>query len=273
MAANLTESNRLLEEGKSALEVRVQERTQDLEIANHQLVSAQEQLVKSTTLAAIGELTAGIAHDLRNPLGAIKNAAYMLRKGMVSNGVIEADPRFDKYIEIINKQVGRSSDSITELMNFTRLEETNLVETDLGEVLDLALETMIKNDNITILRNIDENVKPVMADGEQLQRVMLNLANNAQDAMPDGGQLAITAKNVNNHVEIIFTDTGEGISEENLGKIFDPLFTTKIKGTGLGLAVCQGIIERHGGTIHARRNVEPSGGVTFEVRIPATELT
>ena len=96
----------------------------------------------------------------------------------------------------------------------------------------------------------------------------MNLATNAQEAMPDGGQLAITAKHVNNHVEINFTDTGEGISDEIIGKIFDLLFTTKAKGTGLGLAVCQEIILRHGGTICVRRNEEPSGGTTFEVTLP-----
>ena len=93
----------------------------------------------------------------------------------------------------------------------------------------------------------------------------MNLANNAQDAMPDGGQLAITAKNVNNHVEIDFTDTGEVISDEIIGNIFGPLFTTKSKGPGLGLAVCQEIILRHRGTISVRQNEEPRGGTIFEV--------
>jgi len=97
----------------------------------------------------------------------------------------------------------------------------------------------------------------------------LNLANNAQEAMPGGGRLTITIKGMNDHVEIIFSDTGEGITDENIGKIFDPLFTTKVKGTGLGLAVCLEIFERHGGTISARQNDGPSGGTTFYVTLPA----
>ena len=116
---------------------------------------------------------------------------------------------------------------------------------------------------------VANNAQEAMPDGDQLQRVFLNLANNAQEAMPGGGKLTITAENVNSHVEIKFTDTGEGISEENVGKIFDPLFTRKEKGTGLGLAVCQEIVQRHGGTISARPNEEPCGGTIFEVILPA----
>ena len=112
----------------------------------------------------------------------------------------------------------------------------------------------------------------MMADQDQLQRVFLNLTNNAQEAMPDGGQLTINVRNVDNFVEITVTDTGEGISDENIDKIFDPLFTTKLKGTGLGLAVCQQIVERHGGTVSARRNEEPSGGTIFEVKLPTADV-
>lgn len=108
-----------------------------------------------------------------------------------------------------------------------------------------------------------------MADGVQLQRVFLNLANNAQDAMPHGGRLTILARDINGHVAIHFIDSGEGISDEHLGKIFDPLFTTKIQGTGLGLAVCQEIITQHGGTILARRNEDSPSGMVFEVVLPA----
>ena len=156
-------------------------------------------------------------------------------------------------------------------MNFAREEEITLAETHLAEVLEQTFETMTLRDNITLSQTIDSNVQPVTADGNLLQRVFLNLANNAH-AMPDGGCLTVTAKRTNDMLEITFVDTGEGISEEDMDRIFDPLFTTKIKGTGLGLAVCQGIIERHGGTIDVRRNSEPTGGTTFEIRIPAKRI-
>ena len=158
-------------------------------------------------------------------------------------------------------------------MNFAREEEITLAETCLAEVLEQTFETMTLQDDIKLSQIIDSSVQPVTADGNLLQRVFLNLANNAQEAMPDGGCLTVTARRTNDMLEVTFADTGEGISEEDMDRIFDPLFTTKIKGTGLGLAVCQGIIERHGGTIDVRRNSEPTGGTTFEIRIPAKRIT
>ena len=241
-----------------------------LQQGQKELNSAQEELVRTEKLAILGQFTGGMAHDLRNPLGAIKNAHYMIQKRLTADGATDANPKLKVYLDIIDQQVDRSNKYITDMMTFADVVDPVLAETRLDEVVRETLETMSKNDNITLMPRLDPDLHPVLADGEQLQRVFLNLANNAQDAMPDGGQLAITAKNVNNHVEIKFTDTGEGISDEIIGNIFDPLFTTKTKGTGLGLAVCQEIILRHGGTISVRRNEEPSGGTTFEVTLPAT---
>lgn len=235
------------------------------------LKAAQDEIVRTEKLAVIGQWSGGVAHDLRNPLGAIKNASYMLKKGLDSDNVIDANHKLGRYVEIIDQQVIRSNKIITDLLTFVRVGAFTLTETDLDQVLAESLETMLKNDNVELFQLLDPDLSPVMADGDQLQRVFLNLANNAQEAMPDGGKLTITAKNVNNHVEIKFTDTGEGISSENMGKIFDPLFTRKTKGTGLGLAVCQEIILRHGGTIGARPNEEPSGGTIFEINLPVAD--
>lgn len=211
----------------------------------------------------------GVAHDLRNPIGAIKNASYIIKKRLTSDGVIDADGKLMSFVEIIDQQVDKSNKIINDLMTFVKVGAFTLTETDLEHVLEETVETMLKRDNVELLQVLDPDLSPVMADGDQLQRVFLNLANNAQEAMPNRGKLSITAKNVNNHVEILFTDTGEGISEENIGKIFDPLFTRKAQGTGLGLAVCHETVLRHGGTISARRNEEPSGGTIFEVKLPA----
>ena len=158
-------------------------------------------------------------------------------------------------------------------MTFARVASPTLNETQLPRVLEESLETITKNDNVEFSLHVDPNLPSVMADGEQLQRVFLNLANNAQEALPGGGRLTITAKNLNNHLEITFTDTGEGISDENMGNIFDPLFTTKTKGTNLGLTVCQEIILRHGGTISVCPYEEPPGGTIFEVKLPVAVQT
>jgi len=233
------------------------------------LRDANDQIVRSEKLAAIGQMSGGVAHDLRNPLGAIKNAVYMLKKRLTADGIIDENPKMQKYLEIIDQQIARSNRIITDLMSFARVSAPTLTSTRLDEVIEESLATMDKNENITLSTFVDQNLHPVMADGEQLQRVFLNLANNAQDAMIDGGKLIINAVSVNNHVEISFSDTGSGITDENIQRIFDPLFTTKTKGTGLGLAVCQEIVMRHGGSIEVTRNDGPDGGSTFAVKLPA----
>ena len=232
------------------------------------LIAAQEEIVRTEKLAVIGQWSGGIAHDLRNPISAITTASSLIKNRLESSGVADVDNRLGECLEIIDDQVVTSNKIITDLMTFVNVGSFPLTETNLGQVLEGSMATMQKNDNVELSRVVDPSLSLVMADGGQLQRVFLNLANNAQDAMPSGGKLTISAKNVNNHVEILFTDTGEGISDENMEKIFDPLFTRKSQGTGLGLAVCQEIVTRHGGTISARRNNEPSGGTIFEVNLP-----
>lgn len=248
----------------------LREEMRERERAESDLIDANDQIVKSEKLAAIGQLSGGVAHDLRNPLGAIKNSVYMVDKQLTAAGILDDNPKLRRYLDIIDQQIIRSNRIITDLMTFARVGSPTLTETDLAKVLEETLETMVINDNVKLSQEIDSDLYPVMADGEQLQRAFVNLANNAQEAMPNGGQLTITAQIANNHVEISFSDTGEGISEENIGKIFDPLFTTKTKGTGLGLAVCNEIVLQHGGTISAHRNEESSGGTTFKVLLPAS---
>ena len=170
----------------------------------------------------IRQLSAGMAHDLRNPLGAIRNAAYLLKKGLVNNGIFDGNAKLNNCIQIIDNQINKSNQSIADLMSFAKLKEATLVETTLVEVLEQALETLSKRDDIDSLKYIESDIQPVMADGEQLQRVFLNLAKNAQEAMPNGGCLTITAKNVNGAVQITFSDTGDGISQENLDRSLTP---------------------------------------------------
>ena len=243
----------------------------DLTQANEELVKVQDQVVRSEKLAAIGQMSGGVAHDLRNPLGAIKNAAFMLNKRLVGDGATEANPRLAHYLETIDQQIARSNRIITDLMTFARVSPPTLTPSRVEDILQESLTTMSQQENVRLSKTIADDLRPIMADGEQLQRVFLNLANNAQEAMPDGGELTISAQGVNGHIEIAFTDSGSGISDENLEKVFDPLFTTKTKGTGLGLAVCQEIVMKHGGTLTASRNPEPACGSTFAITLPAAE--
>ena len=249
----------VVEEANSTLEARVQERTRELE-------ETQDQLVRNEKLAVLGQLAGGVAHDLRNPLGAINNAIYYLKKRLDSGETAQSNPRIGQFLQIAEEEVEHSNQIISDLMSFTRVGVSSLSPTNLGVALDGALVNMEIRDNVGVTKQIDPQLPEVMADGDQLYRVFINLANNALDAMPDGGELTISAHLEDGWAVVGFQDTGVGISEEDLKKVFEPLFTTKIKGTGLGLAVCQQIVEKHGGSIQVSST--PGEGSTFSVRLP-----
>ena len=249
----------VVEEANRTLEDRVQQRTQELQ-------DAQDQLVRSEKLAAIGQLAGGVAHDLRNPLGAIKNAVYYLKKRLSASDVAESNPRIGQFLQIADEEVEHSNAIISDLMSFARVGIPSLSATNLEEVVGNVLSTMEIRENVHVVKQFDPDLPEMMADPEQLYRVFINLANNAHDAMADGGQLTITAISVDGYAEVEFQDSGGGISEENIKKIFEPLFTTKTKGTGLGLATCQQIVAKHGGTIQVEST--PGEGSTFTVRLP-----
>ena len=249
----------MVEQANRTLEDRVQQRTQELE-------EAQEQLARSEKLAAIGQLAGGVAHDLRNPLGAIDNAIYYLKKRLNASDTVESNPRIGQFLQIAEEEVEHSNAIISDLMSFARVGAPSLTPTRLGEVVGNALSTMETRENVHVIMQFDPDLPEVMADGEQLYRVFINLAVNAQDAMPEGGELTITAGGVDGHAGVAFEDTGAGITEEDMKKIFEPLFTTKTKSTGMGLSVCQQIVAKHGGTIEV--SSAPGRGSTFTVRLP-----
>ena len=249
----------VVEEANSTLESRVQDRTRELE-------EAQDQLIRSEKLAAIGQLAGGIAHDLRNPLGAINNAIYYLKRRLGTTEIAESNPRIGQFLQIAEEEVAHSNAIISDLMSFARVGAPSLSPTNLGELVGNTLSNMEIRDNVRIVQQLDSDLPAVMADEEQLYRVFVNLVNNAQDAMPDGGELIISTRKVDGNVEIAFRDTGVGISADDMKKLFQALFTTKTKGTGLGLAVSQQIVAKHGGSIQATSS--PGDGTTFTVRLP-----
>ena len=249
----------VVEEVNSTLEARVQQRNQELQ-------DAQDQLVRSEKLAVIGQLAGGVAHDLRNPLGAIKNAIYYLKKRLDATDIAESNPRIGQFLQIAEDEVEHSNAIISDLMSFTRVGVPSLSPTNLEEVVGNTLSTMEIREDVHVVKQFDPDLPEVMADAEQLYRVFINLANNAQDAMPDGGELTISTSKVDGYAEVGFQDTGVGISEDVMEKIFEPLFTTKTKGTGLGLAVSQQIVMKHSGSIRASST--PDKGSTFTVKLP-----
>ncbi len=173
-------------------------------------------------------------------------------------------------MEIVSEEVQHSNQIITDLVGFARVSPPSLSATNLGAVIEETLSSIELRDNVRIVKRLDPDLPAVMADGDQLrQRVFMNLAMNAQDAMPDGGELTISTQKAAEFVEVAFTDSGIGIYEDTLPKIFEPLFSTKSRGTGLGLSVCHQIVSNHGGNIDV---VSAKGhGSTFTVRLPLND--
>jgi PAS domain S-box-containing protein len=243
-----------LEEYSQHLEELVEKRTR-------QLKEAQEQLIKSERLAAIGQVAAMVGHDLRNPLTAIKGAIYYLKK---KKGP-KMDERAMEMLELIEKNIAHSNGIITELMEYSKEVRLDLTETTPKSAIKEALLLVEVPDNVQLL-DLTQDVPKIKIDVEKMKRVLGNLIKNAIDAMPNGGKLAITSRESNDNVEIAFTDTGVGMTKEIMGKIWTPFFTTKAKGMGLGLAICKRIIEAHGGGISAESTA--GKGSTFTITIP-----
>ncbi|MEK7735497.1 MAG: ATP-binding protein, partial [Nitrospirota bacterium] len=213
--------------------------------------------------AAIGELSANIAHEIRNPLASLKGSIEMLREDRV------AKEQKERLTEIALKEMERLNGIITDFLMYSTPRAAEFSVFDLNLVLDDTLE-LLKNTasarkDISITKNFDGPLF-VNADRQKMHQVFLNLGMNALEAMPDGGELSVSAKHTGSSFEVVFKDTGIGIRHKNLEKIFYPFFTTKDEGTGLGLAIAYRIIEEHKGKINVISN--PGEGTVFKVIIP-----
>jgi signal transduction histidine kinase len=244
-----------LKEYSERLEEMVEERTKELR-------EAQEALIRQEKLAVLGQLAGGVGHELRNPLGAIKNAAYFL------NMVLEEpDPEVKETLEILEKEVATSERTISGLLDFARPKPPTRRRTDIEEVVQEALSRVTVPENVEVVSQLDGRLPIILADSDQLGQVFGNIILNAVQAMPEGGQLIIKSQVPSPEwVAVSFMDTGVGIPEENLGRLFEPLFTTKAKGIGLGMAVTKTLVEGHGGKIEVESEV--GVGTTFTVRLP-----
>jgi signal transduction histidine kinase len=226
------------------------------------LRQSQEQLLKSQRLAAIGETAAMVAHDIRNPLQSIAGASYLL-KARTSN----TDWKLDEIIRIIDKSVEYSDKLLEELMEYSRDITLHRTESSPSFLIKESISKLHIPNTIRV-EDMTTTTPTCFVDKDQLIRVFINIIENALDAMSTGGTLTISNKQVNGKMEIAFADTGRGISKDATEKIWAPLYTTKPKGVGLGLAICKRIAEAHGGTI----NVESSlgKGSIFTITIPST---
>jgi len=230
-----------------------------------QRVRLEEQLIQTEKLTSLGLLAAGVAHEVNTPLAVISNYVQMLAKQLPSD-----DPRH-KLIERIVKQTFRASEIVNNLLNFSRTGAAELSELDLNAVVEETLSLVshpFKTARVNVIKTLQKGLPPVLGSNNRLQQVFLNLFMNARDAMPNGGMLEVRTNANNGYVEVEVTDTGSGISRENLHRIFDPFFTTKSsgRGTGLGLSVSYGIIKEHAGKIDVRST--PGKGTSFRLEFP-----
>jgi len=229
-----------------------------------QLRKAQQQLVVTERLAALGEMSAKIAHEVNNPLGIIKN--YLL----LINRTAGSQLTDSGYLDIVSQEIDRIARIVKQLLDFYRPAAVDQGRIDLPPVIDDVLtlmERQLQKCAVKVEKEIEAELPAVYGSVENLKQVFINLIINACDAMSDGGQLTISGRKIGDTVHLHFCDTGPGIPSEIIPRIFEPFFTTKDsgKGTGLGLSVCYGIIKKHGGTI-TYKNIE-SGGC-FEVTLP-----
>ena len=235
--------------------------------ATQQLRAAQQQLVNSERLAALGEMSAKVAHEINNPLGIIKNYILLLRRSISDN--VDAEG----YSEVVGQEIDRIARIVKELLDFHRPQSVALAKLDLTEVVDDILELMgrqCEKHNIKLVRNYGEDLPQIYASAENLKQVFINVVINAFDVMPGGGTLTVDIEQDEENLLLRFSDTGPGISPELVPRIFEPFFTTKEpgKGTGLGLSVCYGIIKQHKGTI-TYKNLGTGG--SFEIVLPAAK--
>jgi len=221
---------------------------------------------RSERLAAIGQVAGGIAHELRNPLNVVKTSIYYLL-----NARNPTVAKTTEHLQRIDRHVGVADGVITALSNFVKMPLPSLkpfaVESCLREVLELNPVP----DEINVTVTCPPLLPRTLADVDQLRIVFANLVRNAREAMPQGGKLSLEGRAVDGGVEVDISDTGVGIPPENLGRISEPLYSTKARGLGLGLAIVRAILEKNAGSLHVRS--EPGQGSTFTVRLLAAPLT
>jgi signal transduction histidine kinase len=232
-----------------------------------------ERMKERERLAALGQMAAGLAHEIRNPLGSIKGAAQVLEPISAE----ASDGSTKEFLGIIVEEVDRLNKIVSQFLDYARPYRGDQKPLDINDVVKKTLQLIEKEAqgaHVEVAMNLVDALPPVRADAEQLRQVFLNLTLNAVQAMPQGGRLMVTTslrRSIRRgaaaaFLEIRFRDTGVGIPPQDLRNLFIPFFTTKDKGTGLGLPISQRIIENHGGTIEVRS--QPGAGATFTVLLP-----
>jgi signal transduction histidine kinase len=269
MTSSISHSVLSREEELVSAKTLLENKSLELEHANAELIRRQSLLIQSEKLASLGKLSAGIAHELNNPLTGILNFSYFIKEAC------EDDEGVQRDIKVVIRETERCKKIIKGLLDFARQNQPEKKSADVIKTLNRTV-SLVENHkdfkNIEIIRDYDEYLPSFMFDADQMQQVFMNLIVNAQEAMAEGGTIYIRVKYkaAENQMEISFRDSGTGIDPEHLQKIFDPFYTTKEMGTGLGLSISMGIIQNHGGTLEV---ISKSGeGSAFVVNLPLADI-
>jgi signal transduction histidine kinase len=257
----------------------VADRTEALEDSMTELERTQEQLVRSERLAAIGELASVVGHELRNPLGVITNAHYLLRT-VLARG--QADPDATRHLSTAEREVGAATLIVGDLLDYARARQPVTNPVDVSDLLTEIQSILPAPPGVGVSRDEQPNLPSVQADRDQLRQVLLNLLANAYEAVqartaggaqetgPNGGTVTIRTSSAGDKVSIAVADNGIGMDDETRAQVFEPFFSGKTRGTGLGLAVTRRIVDSHGGAI--RIESEPGVGTTFTVEFPVADV-
>ena len=252
----------LLAQGKKIYQ-QLEKSHRELQLSHQELEQAQEQLIRTEKLASLGQLAAGVAHEINNPLGTMTIYAHVLLKSL------EPDDHRREDVELIIKEAARTKEIVQGLLSFARETKLRPGPTDINELLEDVLGLVVNQSlfhNIRIKKVFAADMPTITADWAQLKQVFLNIILNAAEAMAGKGTITITTTGGKRKVRVKVQDTGPGIPPEIKDKLFSPFFTTKEKGTGLGLAISYGIIEHHGGAIDVGTVL--GKGSTFVVSLP-----
>lgn len=241
---------------------------QELQISHQELEKAQASLIRTEKLASLGQLAAGVAHEINNPLGTITIFAHLILKSLPEDDPRRAD------VQMIIDEANRTKEIVQGLLSFARETKIRPGATNINQILEEVLTLVVNQSlfhNIKIEKALAEHLPSTYADATQLKQVFLNIILNAAQAMNGTGDLFVSTEQdaTNRHLKIKIRDTGSGIPPEVMKKMFDPFFTTKEKGTGLGLAISYGIVERHQGKIDVE--TELGKGSTFIVTLPVLD--
>lgn len=258
-----------LAESNRAAAQKYQAAAEQLAEANLHLQEAEAAVRRTDRLAALGQLSAGLAHELRNPLGTMKASAEMLAKNLGTGNAVARE-----MADFISSEVDRTNSLVTRFLDFARPLALRLEPTDITQVVDRAIAQVERHQpafDVSIYKNYSPDIRPFPLDGELMERVIYNLVLNAAQASPSRGAITVKTRQLDDTAEIAIIDRGSGIELKHLENIFNPFFTTKRGGVGLGLAIVSKIVDEHGGRITVES--EAGHGSVFRVYLPMKQRT